>query len=156
MTPVTDSATQPSPPQPHAPQPIKGEDDASYVRFQGTVRSPRGHFPGVFALTNTLERTGALTDEQWRFWRANNDWYDANYTNPSTVDPTAYDQDLNPGAVAWFKPSAGELIKRVDGYLEILTAHGIECRTLRSPDPGRIVYEDEYQIVVVPHGTHDH
>ncbi|MFF5567576.1 hypothetical protein ACFY7Z_21020 [Streptomyces sp. NPDC012623] len=150
--------TAPETPPPHAPRPSATEPsatecDASYVRFQGTVRSPRGHFPGVFALANNLERTGALTAEQWRFWRTHNDWYDTNYTNPSTVDPTAYDQDLNPGAVAWFKPSAGELIQRVAGYLEILAAHGIECATVRSPDPGRIVYEDEHQIVVVPHAT---
>lgn len=43
---------------------------ASYVRFQGTTRSPRGHFPGVFALANGLAREGKLSDEQYRFWRA--------------------------------------------------------------------------------------
>ncbi|WP_376726203.1 hypothetical protein [Streptomyces nigra] len=37
------------------------------------------------------------------------------------------------------------------GYLEILAAHGVECRLLRSADPGRVVYEDDVQIVVVPY-----
>ncbi|MFJ6179904.1 hypothetical protein [Streptomyces sp. NPDC092295] len=78
----------------------------TYVRFQGTVRDPRGHFPGVFALANGLARQGVLTDEQWSFWRAGNDWYDANYPDPSTVDPHVYDPELHPGAVAWFKTSA--------------------------------------------------
>ncbi|MFJ2442115.1 MULTISPECIES: hypothetical protein [unclassified Streptomyces] len=125
--------------------------DTQFIRFQGTVQSPLGHFPGVFALANGLERDGLLTDEERRIWREGNDWYDAHYPDPSAVDPYAYDPEVNPGAVAWFKSSAEELIKRVDRYLDILAAHDVECRMVRSPDPGRIVYEDEYQILVVPH-----
>ncbi|MFE6741749.1 hypothetical protein [Streptomyces tubercidicus] len=123
---------------------------ASYVRFQGTTRSPRGHFPGVFALANGLARQGKLSDEQYRFWRAGNDWYDANYPNPSDTDPNVYDPDLNPGAVAWFKTTARHLIERVDGYLEILAAHEVACERVESTAPGRVVYEDEVQVVVVP------
>ncbi|MEU9125348.1 hypothetical protein AB0C96_36885 [Streptomyces sp. NPDC048506] len=121
-----------------------------YIRFQGTTRSPRGHFPGVFALANGLARDGRLSDEQYRFWRANNDWYDATYTNPSDVDPTVYDRALHPGAVAWFKSTAVHLIERVAGYLDLLTEHGVPCVRIESTDPGRIVYEDENQVVVVP------
>ncbi|WP_327228434.1 hypothetical protein OG229_37225 [Streptomyces platensis] len=123
---------------------------ALYVRFQGATRSPKGHFPGVFALANGLAREGRLSDEQYRFWRAGNDWYDAQYPNPSHADPSVYDHDRNPGAVAWFKATAGHLIERVDGYLEILAAHEVACERVESTDPGRVVYEDEVQVVVVP------
>lgn len=124
--------------------------EASYVRFQGTVRNPRGYLLGVFALVNTLAREGRLTPEQERFRRANNDWYDAAYTNPATVDPTVYDIERNPGAVAWFKSSSHELIARVDGYLEILAVHGVGCERVESADPGDIIYEDADQVVAVP------
>jgi hypothetical protein len=124
--------------------------EALYVRFQGTTRSERGHFPGVFALVNGLAREGRLSEEQERFRRTNNDWYDANYANPSDSDPTVYDHQLNPGAVAWFKVSSAELIKRVDGYLEILAGHGVACERAESSEPGKITYEDENQVVVVP------
>jgi hypothetical protein len=124
--------------------------EALYVRFQGTTRSERGHFPGVFALVNGLAREGRLTEEQERFRRTNNDWYDANYVNPSDIDPTVYDPHLNPGAVAWFKMSSADLIKRVDGYLEVLAAHGVGCERAESSEPGTIIYEDQYQVVVVP------
>lgn len=123
-----------------------------YVRFQGTSRNRRGTFPGVFGLVNGLAFEGKLTEEQERFRRVNNDWYHANFTNPSDVDPTVYDRAVNPGAAAWFKASAAELIARVDGYLEILAAHGVECVPVRSSAPGRVIYEDEHQIVVVPAG----
>ncbi|WP_406065887.1 hypothetical protein OG462_40610 [Streptomyces sp. NBC_01077] len=127
-------------------------EQALYVRFQGTVRHSRGHFPGVFVLANELAAQGKLTEQQYQFWRSNNDWYDANYTNPSRIDPQVYDPKVHPGAVAWFKSSAEVLIKRVDGYLELLAAHGVECRRLVSSNPGRVIYEDENQIVVVPVG----
>lgn len=127
--------------------------EAAYVRYESPVRHPRGHFPGVFVLVNGLAREGKLTPEQERFRRANNDWYDAAYPTPSKVDPSVYDHAVTPGAVAWFKVSAAHLIERVPGYLEILDAHGVECRTVRSSDPGRVVYEDEFQVVVVPYET---
>ncbi|MFC4471697.1 hypothetical protein ACFPH6_45645 [Streptomyces xiangluensis] len=129
--------------------------DASYVRFQGTVRNEQGVFPGVFGLVNRLARAGRLSSEQYRFWRANNDWYDTNYPNPSDIDPLVYDHETHPGAVAWFKASSQELITRVDGYLELLAAHGVECQRVESSEPGKIIYEDEYQVVVIPHELHE-
>ncbi|MGW5674682.1 hypothetical protein ACWEV4_06290 [Streptomyces sp. NPDC003860] len=122
-----------------------------YVRFQSPHRNSRGHFTGVFGLVNGLARAGRLSDEQESFRRSNNSWYDAAYADPSTVDPAVYDDEINPGAAAWFKPSATHLLARVAGYLEILSAHGVDCQAVRSEDPGRVVYEDDVQIVVVPH-----
>ncbi|MEU2559391.1 hypothetical protein ABZ626_08665 [Streptomyces longispororuber] len=111
------------------------------------MRHERGHFPGVFALVNGLAKEGKLTAEQERFRRANNDWYDAAYPTP---DASVYDPERNPGAVAWFRTTATHLVERVPGYLEILAAHGVECQEVRSADPGRVVYKDDVQVVVVP------
>ncbi|MFD8627438.1 hypothetical protein ACFV4E_26735 [Streptomyces hygroscopicus] len=130
-----------------------GDTDALYVRFQGTVRSPRGHFPGVFALANGLARAGELSDEEHRFWRAGNDWYNVNVADPSTIDPSVYDPEANPGAVAWFKATSLDLIGRVDGYLTILAAHGVACERVESSNPGKIIYEDPDQVVVTPWGN---
>ncbi|MFC8722151.1 hypothetical protein [Kitasatospora sp. NPDC057198] len=123
-----------------------------YVRFQATTPNRRGTFPGVFALVNGLAAEGRLTSEQESFRRSSYDWYDANLANPSHVDPAVYDRELNPGAEAWFKVSAHRHVEQVDGHLEILAAHRVGCETLRSPDPGEVVYEDEHQVVVVPYG----
>ncbi|WP_217196818.1 hypothetical protein [Streptomyces buecherae] len=127
--------------------------DGRYVRFQGTTRNERGAYPGIFVLVNGLAREGRLTAEQERFRRTSNAWYDAAYTNPSHVDPSVYDRERHPTAVAWFESSARHLIERADGYLEILTAHGVEWVRLSSTDPGRVLYEDAVQIVVVPHAS---
>lgn len=121
----------------------------TYVRFEAALPDRQGRFLGVFALVNTMARRGRLTPAQHLFRRLNNDWYDANFTNPAAVDPTVYE---HPGAAAWFRLTSPHLISRVAGYLEILDAHGVPWRRLDRDDPGRIVYEDVQQVVVVPYG----
>jgi hypothetical protein len=120
-----------------------------FVRFQSPTRNERGTFTGVFGLVNGLARVGRLTAEQEVFRRTNNDWYDANFTNPAHIDPSVYDAAVNPGAAAWFKATARVFIERVDGYLSILKTHEIPCEAVWSASPGRVIYEDEHQIVVV-------
>lgn len=132
-----------------------GSEAAHYVRFQSPHRNSRGQFTGIFGLVNNLARAGRLSEEQEAFRRSNNRWFDAAYTDPSTVDPRVYDDEINPGAAAWFKPSATHLLARVPGYLEILSAHGVACQAVRSADPGRVIYEDDVQIVVVPRSRPD-
>ncbi|WP_409489540.1 hypothetical protein [Amycolatopsis sp. cmx-11-12] len=121
----------------------------TFVRFQSPTRNERGTFTGVFGLVNGLARAGRLTAEQEAFRRANNDWYDANFINPAHIDPSVYDAEVNPGASAWFKATAHVFIERVDGYLSILETHEVPCETVRSVSPGLVIYEDEYQVVVV-------
>ena len=125
--------------------------DFRYIRYQATEPNARGHFTGIFGLANGLRRRGELTDAQEAFMSTNNAWYDAAYTDPSTVDATVYDRELNPGARAWFKAEATHLMERLPGYLAILDAHGVKWCRVESDDPGRVVYEDADQVVVVPH-----
>lgn len=133
------------------PHPESG-DAARYVRFQGTEpHASQGHYPGIFFLVNGLAKAGRLTPEQERFRRTHNAWYDAAYLNPSLVDPAVYDRGRNPGAVAWFKRTSTELLARVPGYLAILDAHRVGHERLSCDDPGQVVYEDEHQVVVIPH-----
>ncbi|SER34983.1 hypothetical protein [Lentzea albida] len=120
----------------------------TFVRFQAALPDRQGRFLGVFSLVNGLARRERLTPEQHLFRRLNNDWYDANYTDPSTVDPSVY---RRPDAVAWFRPTSTHLLSRVTGYLDLLDAHGVPWVRLESDDPGRVVYEDADQVVVVPH-----
>jgi hypothetical protein len=120
----------------------------SFLRYQSPAPDRRGRRIGVFGLVNMLANRGLLTADEERFRRLNNDWYDATYVNPSHVDPSVYEHLL---AAAWFKTSASHLFERVPVYLEILAAHNLPCERFESADPGRVLYEDEHQVVVVPH-----
>jgi hypothetical protein len=92
-----------------------------------------------------------LSPEEYSWWRANNDWYNAAYTDPSTVDPSIFDLTRHPHTACWFKESATHLLSRVPGYLQLLDAHCVEWVEVRSADPGIVLYEDDVQIVVVPY-----
>ena len=126
----------------------------TYVRYQSPVPNSRGAFTGIFGLVNGLAHQGLLTDDEERFRRVSNDWYDAAYTDPSTVDPGVYDRAVNPLAASWFRVEAADwLLGPLPGYLEILHNHQVPCGQVHSDDPGRVVYSDEHQIVVVPYDS---
>lgn len=124
-----------------------------FVRFQAPEPDTRGRHVGVFVLANRLAREGRLSTEEYAIWRASNDWYDAAYPDPTTTDRTIYDPERHLLAAAWFKDTATLLLDRVPVYLDLLASHGIPCVRVESTDPGRVVYEDSEQIVVVPHDS---
>ncbi|HEY9333531.1 MAG TPA: hypothetical protein VIQ79_03915 [Kribbella sp.] len=92
----------------------------------------RGRRIGVFGLVNMLGQRGYLSAEEEEFRRTTNAWYDATYTNPSTVDPTVYEANLR--AAAWFRSSAAHLMEPLPGYLAILAAHNVPCERYESPE----------------------
>ncbi|KRF34350.1 hypothetical protein [Nocardioides sp. Soil805] len=122
-----------------------------FVRFQSPEPSPRGIHVGVFGLVNVLGRGGDLCSADEAHRVRMNRWFDAAYTDPSTVDRLVYDREVNPRAVAWFKvPAADHLVEATRGHLDILDRHGVAWERVESDDPGRVVYEDQHQVVVVP------
>ncbi|WP_432570095.1 hypothetical protein [Kineococcus sp. SYSU DK005] len=125
----------------------------TYVRYQLSAPDPRGRHLGVFAAVNALRKHGRLTPEQEAFVERANAAYDAAYPDPTSVDPTVYDRARHPLAAAWFKDSATHLLTGIAGYLDLLDAHGLPWQRLRTSEPGRVVYEDEHQVVVTPHST---
>ena len=50
--------------------------------------------------------------------------------------------------VCWFKSSAQDVVARMWDLAAILADHDQPVRLLRAARPGRIVYEDEHQVVV--------
>lgn len=99
-------------------------------------------------MANGLARAGRLTEVDWAWWRANNDWFDAAYPDPATVDPTLFDGSIP--VSCWFKDTAVHLLERVPGYLALLDRYQVGWVERRSPAPGLIRYEDDVQIVVTP------
>lgn len=102
-------------------------------------------------MANRLARSDRLSPDDLVWWRTNNDWFDAAYTDPSTVDPTIFDESIYRHTSCWFKESARRLLDRVPGYLALLDRYGVAWVERRCHDPGTIIYEDADQVVVTPH-----
>jgi hypothetical protein len=121
-----------------------------FLRFEAAEPNENGRRPGVFGLANGLARSGRLTDAEWTWWRANNDQLGAAYTDPATVDPALFDRTVHDEVRCWFKSSAEHLIALVPGTLRLLDTYGVAWVERRSLRPGRVLYEDDVQVVVVP------
>ncbi|WP_189349310.1 hypothetical protein [Zhihengliuella salsuginis] len=124
---------------------------ARYIRFEGPHPSDPNRKVGVFALANGLGNDGRLSASDHVWWRAANTFGNGAYPDPEAAVPGIYRE--NPEARAWFKTSAAHLISYTRGYLVLLNKYGQDCAVIRSGDPGRIIYEDDVQVVAVPHGA---
>ncbi|ONM50328.1 hypothetical protein [Nocardia donostiensis] len=120
------------------------------MRFRAAMPNRHGRYPGVSGLVNGLAAAGRLAAPQERFRRIGNDWYQRNLIDPSTVDPRVYDQEAHPGAAAWFKSTAVEMIDRVAGYPEILDPHDVAWTRVVVVSPDTIIYDDPHQVIAVP------
>jgi hypothetical protein len=122
-----------------------------FVRFQSPHLDDSGVHLGVFRLLNVVGWNGELSDEDEAYRQRQNEWFENAFPDPSTVDGAAYACDGKPGATAWFKAETSEhLVQALRRHLEILDKHGVPWERLESSDPGRIVYEDEWQVIVRP------
>lgn len=119
-----------------------------FLRYQSMVPNRRGHFPGLFALVNGLRGDGRLSSEEAAFVARTNRELDALYIDPSTVDPAVYGE--NPMARAWFRTTASAVLPLCQKYMDILDRHRIPWCELRTSSPGRILYEDDVQVVALP------
>lgn len=126
----------------------------TYIRYEADRASVGESSTGIFGLANGLARSGRLTPEDWAFWRAGNDWYDAAYPDPGVVDPALFDKAVNPVVSCWFREStATHLLVKVPAYLALFDRYGVGWVERRSHDPGVILYADAVQVVVRPHGS---
>lgn len=124
---------------------------SEYIRFQSAVPNRHGRYPGVFAMANGLARSGLLGPADGERLRAANAWMEIAYPDPTTITPDCYDPHANPGARAWFKGAASDLLEATRGYLSLLDRSGVGWVELRTAHPGRIVHEDAVQVVAVPY-----
>lgn len=128
----------------------------AYVRFQSAVPNAGGRFPGVFAMTNGLRDAGLLSEADRRWVTDANARSERAHTDPGTVDPDCFSREINPGARSWFKADARALIAMMREYTALLDRYGVPWTELRTSTPGRIVYEDDVQVVAVPYAHEEH
>jgi hypothetical protein len=119
----------------------------TYVRLQVRYRGRLGVPVGIFVAVDHLRRAGRLSalDEETYF--AVEDWFLA-----ALPTPPFYADGNSLGAVTWFRQGAAAgMLARLDPLRDILDRHDVAHDLVLSQDPGRIVYEDEYQVGVIPY-----
>ncbi len=118
-----------------------------FVRFQSAYRGRLGVEVGIFVAVDHLRRADRLTEEEEELYFDIDDWFKAQLPNPPF-----YDDGNRVGAVTWFKKSStGEMRKRLEPLCRILDQYGVKWVAAESTDPGAVIYEDRFQVGVIPY-----
>lgn len=118
-----------------------------FVRFvAGTDDENAVWLTGILAEARLLRDQGELFRHESELLDSVFDWFNENLPCP------AFGSKLRSGgwtrdAVAWFRPDARRAIARMWDIVAILREHGVAVRMLTSDRPGKILYEDAFQVV---------
>jgi hypothetical protein len=98
---------------------------------------------GIVTEARLLRDQGHLSAAEDARLEETYDWFNHNLPVPP-FSTQSWPRDV----VAWFKDDARDAIHRMWDLVALLEEHGRPVRLLRSKHPGRLVYEDDFQIVV--------
>jgi hypothetical protein len=111
---------------------VVGADDEDHRQLTGLVTEAK-----------LLRQSGVLTAVEDAILEEHYEWLNQNLPCPP------YSSSNWPRTVAaWFKDTATEPIRRLRAIGALLEEHGLQVRMLRSNNPGKVHYEDRYQVVV--------
>ncbi len=115
-----------------------------YVRFVvGGDDQDHRALTGLITEARLLRDRGALATHEAELLESTYAWLNDNLPCPP-FSTAGWSRE----AVTWFKDTATESIRQMRDLTVLLESHGLLVRMLRSGNPGKILYEDPYQIVV--------
>lgn len=118
-----------------------------YVRLQATYIGRLGVNVGIFVAVDHLRRADRLSVDEENLYFDVDDWF-----RSALPQPPFYDDGNTLGAVTWFKTStAVHMLDRLAPLQGILTKYHVEHSQVTSVDPGTIIYEDDFQVGVIPY-----
>ncbi len=120
--------------------------DMKYVRIQGRETAYRTGMPvGIFAAVHRLKQAGLLTDEEKAIYsEIDGVWFQENLPNPPF-----YTDDKPGKPITWFKTAtAGFMVEKLQPLVDMLEKYAKPYDVVYTNFPGRIVYEDDWQVAV--------
>ena len=115
-----------------------------FIRFVvGSDNESHKLLTGVIAEARILRDNGVLNRHEAEWLEQTYEWLNENLPCPPFAS-----SDWSWEACSWFKDDAGESIEKMWAIVSLLREHGVQVRLLKSRSPGKILYEDKYQVVV--------
>ena len=118
-----------------------------YIRYQGTRNSGKTGKPGgIFAVAWHIKQKGCLAPREIEEIQQIENWFEDNLPNPP------FYEKANPRkAVTWFKrETTSEMLEKIERIKSIIERNGGKIEVEHSETvPGKIIYEDEYQIATI-------
>lgn len=118
-----------------------------FIRFVIVARdATSGSLRGVIRAAGDLDESGALDPHESKLLREAFAWLNHNLPVPPQLSRTGARN-----AICWFKSSASDAIDRMWEVVAVLRDHGIPVDLVKTSNPGKILYEDESQVLARPH-----
>lgn len=118
----------------------------TYIRFVISAKdSSSNEKQGFFMAMAELRDNNALYP-----WEADIDKVVYRWFNDNLLVPYVQSKDGKTHAISWFKSTAVEHIENMRKFAAILAAHDYTVEQLITTRPGKILYEDDYQIAAIP------
>jgi hypothetical protein len=115
-----------------------------YIRFVvGSDGEDHRRLTGIITEARLLRDDGKLEQHQVIWLEETYEWL-----NEQLPCPPFSTSGWGREAVSWFRDDAKLPIRKMWEIVTLLREHGIAVRVLESRNPGKILYEDDYQIVV--------
>jgi hypothetical protein len=118
-----------------------------YVRIQTRENAYLTGKPrGIFASVSHLERGGKLTPEELaEYHYIDQVWFQEQLPNPPFYD------DETPGKpITWFKTATtAKMLEKLQPLIDMLDKYGVPYDVVYTNFPGKIVYEDEWQVATI-------
>ena len=117
-----------------------------YVRFETLKQNHcSASRLGIFQEAGRLRDSEELTESDHDYLSEHLSWFNEHLTIPACLKEPGYHR-----AICWFHPRAQKPIFRIREVCALLEEYGIFIEQVESRFPGKIVYEDGWQIVAIP------
>jgi hypothetical protein len=119
------------------------------IRFTTPLIDPDSRVKeGLFVAAYRLRDQGDIPAYQRDELRSHLHWFNEHLPLPPPLSDRG-----NERAISWFKSQSRECISRVWSVVHILEENGITITKITTEDPGRVIYEDPFQVVARPSGA---
>jgi len=124
-----------------------------YLRFETKELDKRsGKMKGIFTLSYQLIENNELSDIDEMKIKNILSWFSKYLPVPDKFSKKKNDAHKNHHGISWMKSDAKEAIEYFWKLKIILDNVGHNIEVLKVKNPGKVVYEDNFQLVAEPYG----
>lgn len=121
-----------------------------YIRFETDILFKGTNCKkGIFAALGDLKRRNVMSVGDYIFYRTAVDWFNKNIGVP-TCYLNPFPDEIKFNSKSWFVYRQEKYLFRALGLSDLLRKHNIPVNIYFSECPGKVIFRDKYQVVVLP------